>query len=89
MPKLDETTTTGGFFRIDGLPYQKGDYVFNLNLSDETLEIRPRNSDIKNSGSNILNIDPTGYADWDVASGSAYASFAALQTAVEGVSFFS
>lgn len=87
MPKLDETTTAVAFFRVDNVPYQKGDYVLTLNIADSTLEIRPKTTAIASSGNKILNVEPTGFADWTTASDSAYASFAALQSAVEGVGF--
>ena len=89
MPKFDETTTTGGFFRIEDLPYSKTDYVATFNNSNETLEMRPKTAAIASSGNKILNIDPTGFADWDDAGGTPYASYAALKTAVEGAFFFS
>lgn len=89
MPKFDETTTAGGFFRVDDLPYQKGDYIATFNNTNETLEIRPKDSNIKNFSNGILNVEPTGFASWTDSSNVAYASYAALKTAVEGAFFFS
>jgi len=87
MPKFDETTTTGGFFRVDGNPYQKGNYSYNFDSVNETLAIVPINGGIKISGDDVLNITATGFADWTDSGDSAYVSYAALQTAVEAAGF--
>ena len=93
MPKFDETTTTGGFFRVDiedgtGLnPYQKGDYIYNFNATDETLAIVPKDNAIKTNSDGVLNVVATVFSSWTDSSGTPYDSYTALKAAVEGASF--
>jgi hypothetical protein len=81
MPKFNQTLTTGGFFEVDGMPYQKGDYKAIFNTDDETLAIEPASKDVER----ILNlrIAPTLFSDWTNNSNAAYGTYAALVTDIK------
>lgn len=85
MPKFDETLTTTGFFRINDLPYQKGDYSVSFDPINETASIYKKN--IVNIGEFTL-VEPTVYSSWTNSSGTPYASFSALVTDLELAFFF-
>lgn len=84
MPKFNETLTTQGYFEIDDLPYQKGDWrpIFNNTLETVTIQSKSLNDVTPQL------VRQTNYSEWTNSSNTPYGSYQALIDAFKAAFFF-
>ena len=88
MPQFDETLTSTGYFSIDDLPYQKGEFLHKVVGGDSLGIYHKEERTIYNYEDVNWLVEPQIFSNWTNSGGTPYASLDDLLTDLKAAFFF-